>query len=49
MTVSVARTASRGVSKKCDHCGEVKRCRMFLEDGKPVYLCAPCAKELGFA
>ena len=59
MTVSVARTASRGVSKKCEQCSAVKRCRMYTEIvalGKTgrmattvVYLCAPCAKDLGFA
>jgi hypothetical protein len=52
------------VSKKCEQCSKVKRCRMFLEQrvsasqilagaeyvkDVPVYLCAPCARELGYA
>lgn len=44
-------------SLKCHQCGKVKRCQMFLEarqaEGGPrefaVYLCRPCARELGYA
>ena len=49
---------SRGVSKECEQCSEVKRCRMYTEvvtlgeTGRTaltvVYLCAPCSKDLGF-
>ena len=41
-------------SMKCHHCGKVKRCRMFTVTkrwpGEPstTYLCAPCARELGY-
>jgi hypothetical protein len=42
-------------SMKCSQCSKIKRCRMFLEAQQgpqgprevPVYLCAPCARELG--
>ena len=42
-------------SLKCYQCGKVKRCQMFLEARQstggpvetPVYLCRPCARELG--
>jgi hypothetical protein len=49
------------VSKKCEQCSKVKRCRMFVEKRdsfiggrlvmmtSQVYLCAPCARELGYA
>lgn len=41
-------------SMKCYQCGQVKRCRMVLEEpregGKPavLYLCRPCQRELGY-
>jgi len=38
-----------GVSRPCEQCGKVKRCRMHLDrEGAMVYLCGPCARELGF-
>ena len=59
MTRSTTQSASRGVSRGCEQCSEVKRCRMYTEAvllGETrrmvftvVYLCAPCAKDLGFA
>ena len=41
------------VSKKCDQCWAVKRCRAYPnahEDaiGRLIYLCGPCARELGY-
>ena len=40
-------------SMKCHQCGKVKRCKLHLDSVGPppvtiiVYLCAPCARELG--
>ena len=37
------------VSKLCDQCNKVKRCSMYLSNGgDAVYLCRPCARELGY-
>lgn len=38
-------------SLKCEQCGKIKRCAMHLDEHtkRPVYLCPPCAKELGYA
>ena len=45
------------ISKECEYCGKVKRCRMFQVDNAAgactvtvtIYLCRPCARELGYA
>lgn len=38
------------VSRPCEECSAVRRCRLFLDrDGVAVYLCAPCARGLGFS
>ena len=42
------------VSRPCDQCGDVKRCKMYMDDtgmGEPVpcYMCNVCAQELGFS
>ncbi len=42
------------VSRPCEECSEVKRCRMFMDDTRsgeptPIYLCGPCAAEHGFS
>ena len=42
-------------SMKCYQCGKVRRCKLHIDESvklnldKPmiVYLCAPCARELG--
>lgn len=34
------------VSRPCEQCGAVKRCRMYLDDGHLIYLCVSCAREL---
>ena len=44
-------------SLKCYQCGKVKRCQMFESGPNPdagvvkmiVYLCRPCARELGYS
>ena len=41
------------VSKKCDQCWTVKRCRAYpnahpQETGRLIYLCGPCARMLGY-
>lgn len=45
------------VSRPCDHCGKVKRCHMYTGERiteseaqliTMVYLCRPCARELGY-
>lgn len=48
------REPSRGVSRPCEQCDEVKRCRMYMDDTGtglpvPVYMCAACALEMGFS
>lgn len=40
-------------SRECEECGDVKRCRMYLDDWgahepAPISLCAPCARDHGF-
>lgn len=44
------------MSCPCYHCGKVRRCQMFVEPARHdvhhasamVYLCAACARELGY-
>lgn len=38
-------------SMKCHHCGKTKSCRMHLVgDAKVItYVCAPCARDLGYS
>lgn len=40
------------VSRPCDECGKVKRCRMYKCSGYECevinYLCGPCARVLGY-
>lgn len=37
------------VSMRCEQCFQVKRCKLYLDqDQATVYLCRPCARELGF-
>jgi len=38
------------VSRPCEQCDAVKRCRMHIDatTGRPIYLCGPCARELGY-
>ena len=39
-------------SMPCHECRKVKRCRMHLDErdnNKPIYLCEPCARALGYA
>jgi len=37
------------MSRPCEQCNQTKQCRMHLDrDGRPVYLCAPCSKDLNF-
>jgi ribosomal protein S27AE len=38
------------VSRPCEQCDTVRRCRMFIDGttGRPVYLCGACARELGY-
>lgn len=44
---------ARGVSRPCDQCRTVRRCKMHVDASiKPpviVYLCDPCERELGYA
>lgn len=56
-----AQEAAMGISMKCEECGKVARCKMYIESREHptvhgvsytsynalVYLCAPCARELG--
>jgi len=35
-------------SRPCEECGCVRRCRLFVDHGVVVYLCARCARALGF-
>jgi len=36
------------ISRPCDQCGQVKRCRMRRDaEGRIGYVCRPCARELG--
>lgn len=39
-----------GVSRRCDECGEIKRCSMHVvgESKVIVYVCKPCARRLGY-
>lgn len=37
-----------GISRRCEECSAVKRCRLFVDHGVIVYLCWRCAKALGF-
>lgn len=38
------------VSRPCQECSSVKRCTLYTDrDGRVVYLCRRCARELGFA
>ena len=43
---------SKGVSRPCDQCKTVRRCKMHIDRSITppvlVYLCAPCERELGF-
>lgn len=38
------------VSRRCEECGKVKRCRMHVvgENKTIAYVCAPCARRLGY-
>ncbi len=36
------------VSRKCDNCFEVKRCRMVVTREGIEYLCGRCVRELGY-
>ena len=37
------------VSRRCDHCSMIKRCRMVVDSGGRIaYLCPPCAKALEY-
>jgi hypothetical protein len=37
------------MSRPCEQCGKVSRCRMSLDaQRRIVYLCRACAKDLGF-
>jgi len=47
------RPRSLGISRKCDECWTVRRCRAYPVDvdGAPrtlAYLCRPCARKLGY-
>jgi hypothetical protein len=37
------------ISRECDECGRVRRCRLVIEpSGRVSYLCRRCARELGY-
>ena len=39
------------ISLKCEQCYRIKPCTLFLDqdrEGAVIYLCRPCARELGF-
>lgn len=38
------------VSRECEQCNEVKRCRMYIDEniGAVIYMCMGCAQELGY-
>lgn len=38
------------VSRKCDECGKLARCRMHLvgEAKTITYVCKPCERKLGY-
>lgn len=42
------RRKSKGVSRPCDECKATKRCKMHVDHGVIVYMCATCARALGF-
>jgi hypothetical protein len=39
-----------GVSRKCDECGQIKRCHLHVvgEARTLTYVCKPCERKLGY-
>lgn len=36
------------VSRPCEECGKVKRCKLYGDRARHAYLCRPCARELRY-
>lgn len=36
------------VSRPCEECSKVKRCKLYGDNARHAYLCGPCARELGY-